>query len=120
MLKKLAAILGVAALAVGATAAFADNISGAGATFPAPIYARWAADYQRISGDRVNYQAIGSGAGIRQIQARTVTFGASDNPMRCCLHTILYWNRKCGCDWRVFPKTRKLRPTHVRRGRLIF
>ena len=82
MLKKLAAILGVAALAVGATAAFADNISGAGATFPAPIYARWAADYQRISGDRVNYQAIGSGAGIRQIQARTVTFGATDSPMR--------------------------------------
>ena len=82
MLKQIATILSVAALAVGATAAFADNISGAGATFPAPIYARWAADYQRTSGDRINYQAIGSGAGIRQIQARTVVFGASDKPMR--------------------------------------
>ena len=82
MLKQIATILSVAALAVGATAAFADNISGAGATFPAPIYARWAADYQRVSGDRINYQAIGSGAGIRQIQARTVVFGASDKPMR--------------------------------------
>ena len=82
MLKKIAAILGVAALAIGATAAIAADISGAGATFPAPIYARWAADYQRAAGDRINYQAIGSGAGIRQIQARTVVFGASDKPMR--------------------------------------
>ncbi len=82
MLKQIATVMSVAAIAIGATAAFAAEISGAGATFPAPIYARWAADYQRASGDRVNYQAVGSGAGIRQIQARTVTFGASDNPMR--------------------------------------
>jgi phosphate transport system substrate-binding protein len=82
MFKQIATMMSVAALAVGATAAFAADISGAGATFPAPIYARWAADYQRASGDRVNYQAVGSGAGIRQIQARTVVFGASDNPMR--------------------------------------
>ena len=82
MLKRLATLLSLAAVATIATSAIAENISGAGATFPAPIYARWAADYQRASGDRVNYQSVGSGAGIRQIQARTVTFGASDSPMR--------------------------------------
>ncbi len=58
------------------------GISGAGATFPAPIYARWAQDYQQQSGASLNYQAIGSGGGIKQITARTVDFGASDKPLK--------------------------------------
>lgn len=64
------------------TPAFAADITGAGATFPYPIYARWAADYKAETGNGLNYQSIGSGAGIRQILARTVTFGASDRPMK--------------------------------------
>lgn len=59
----------------------ADKISGAGASFPAPIYYQWAHDYQAQSGVQVNYQSIGSGGGIKQIQARTVDFGASDEPL---------------------------------------
>ena len=58
------------------------GISGAGATFPAPIYARWAQDYQQQSGAALNYQAIGSGGGIKQITAKTVDFGASDKPLK--------------------------------------
>jgi phosphate transport system substrate-binding protein len=58
------------------------TISGAGATFPAPIYARWAEAYKAQSGVNLNYQAIGSGGGIKQIQARTVDFGASDKPLK--------------------------------------
>jgi len=57
-------------------------ISGAGATFPAPLYARWAENYKSSSGLTLNYQAIGSGGGIKQIQANTVDFGASDKPMK--------------------------------------
>jgi phosphate transport system substrate-binding protein len=57
-------------------------INGAGATFPYPIYARWAADYKAKQGVKVNYQAIGSGGGIAQIKAKTVDFGASDEPLR--------------------------------------
>jgi phosphate transport system substrate-binding protein len=57
-------------------------ISGAGATFPAPLYARWAQDYKAQSGQTLNYQAIGSGGGIKQIQADTVDFGASDKPLK--------------------------------------
>src|SRR5215475_641635 len=62
------------------TAAAAD-ISGAGATFPYPIYAKWADAYKKQSGVGLNYQSIGSGGGIKQIQAKTVTFGASDMPL---------------------------------------
>ena len=62
----------------GAVAAFAAEFTGAGATFPAPIYTRWAEQYGAASGDRLNYQAIGSGAGVTQILNRTVDFGASD------------------------------------------
>ena len=58
-----------------------DTIHGAGASFPHPIYARWAEEYQKETGIRVNYQAIGSGGGIRQIIAGTVDFGASDAPL---------------------------------------
>jgi phosphate transport system substrate-binding protein len=57
-------------------------ISGAGATFPAPIYARWAEAYKKETGTSLNYQAIGSGGGIKQIQAGTVDFGASDKPLK--------------------------------------
>lgn len=59
----------------------AQDMTGAGATFPAPIYAKWADAYNKVTGARVNYQSIGSGAGIQQIRARTVDFGASDMPL---------------------------------------
>lgn len=59
----------------------ADKISGAGATFPAPIYYQWAHAYEAATGIQVNYQSIGSGGGIKQVQARTVDFGASDEPL---------------------------------------
>jgi phosphate transport system substrate-binding protein len=58
----------------------AQEITGAGATFPAPLYAKWAADYNKATGVRVNYQSVGSGAGIKQIDSKTVDFGASDMP----------------------------------------
>ena len=57
------------------------GVRGAGASFPAPLYAKWAADYQKATGVRVNYQSIGSGAGLRQLDAKTVDFGASDMPL---------------------------------------
>ena len=60
----------------------AADISGAGATFPYPIYAKWADTYKKETGVGLNYQSIGSGGGIKQIQARTVTFGASDMPLK--------------------------------------
>ena len=73
----------VVAFAVGAatvTIAHAADISGAGATFPFPIYAKWADSYKKDTGNGLNYQSIGSGAGIKQIKAKTVTFGATDAP----------------------------------------
>jgi phosphate transport system substrate-binding protein len=63
------------------TAARAADISGAGATFPYPIYSKWAAAYRQETGVGLNYQSIGSGGGIKQIKAKTVTFGASDMPL---------------------------------------
>jgi phosphate transport system substrate-binding protein len=60
----------------------AIDISGAGATFPYPIYAKWADAYKKETGNGLNYQSIGSGGGIKQITARTVTFGASDMPLK--------------------------------------
>lgn len=60
--------------------AVAQSITGAGASFPAPIYAKWAAEYNKATGIRVNYQSVGSGAGIKQIDTKTVDFGASDMP----------------------------------------
>src|SRR6201985_2558872 len=62
-------------------AAAAADISGAGATFPYPIYAKWADAYKKLTGVGLNYQSIGSGGGIKQITAKTVTFGASDMPL---------------------------------------
>jgi phosphate transport system substrate-binding protein len=69
------------ALAVSSWAAFAADISGAGATFPYPVYAKWADAYKKETGNGLNYQSIGSGGGIKQIKAKTVTFGASDAPL---------------------------------------
>jgi len=68
--------------AVSAMPALAIDISGAGATFPYPIYAKWADAYKKETGSGLNYQSIGSGGGIKQIQAKTVTFGASDMPLK--------------------------------------
>ncbi|WP_106475968.1 phosphate ABC transporter substrate-binding protein PstS [Phytohalomonas tamaricis] len=82
MLKYVATTLFSASLALGASAAVAaDSITGAGATFPYPVYSQWADAYQDEAGIGLNYQAIGSGGGIQQITANTVTFGASDAPM---------------------------------------
>ena len=63
------------------TNVYATDITGAGATFPYPVYSKWASEYQKATGNKINYQSIGSGAGIKQIQAKTVTFGASDMPL---------------------------------------
>jgi len=69
-------------MAAGAVAhATAEEATGAGASFPAPLYAKWAADYHKASGVKINYQSVGSGAGIKQIEAKTVDFGASDMPL---------------------------------------
>ncbi len=70
------------ALAAAAVAAQAQDVTGAGASFPAPVYAKWADAYQKATGARVNYQSVGSGAGIKQIKAKTVDFGASDMPLK--------------------------------------
>jgi phosphate transport system substrate-binding protein len=74
----------VAAAAVGAFVipAIAQDVTGAGASFPAPVYAKWADAYNKATGARINYQSVGSGAGIKQITAKTVDFGASDAPLK--------------------------------------
>ncbi len=68
--------------ALGASGAFAQDVTGAGASFPAPVYAKWADAYNKATGARINYQSVGSGAGIKQINAKTVDFGASDAPLK--------------------------------------
>jgi phosphate transport system substrate-binding protein len=78
LIRMLLASVGAVAVAAGAGAA---EISGAGATFPYPVYSKWADAYRRATGIGLNYQSIGSGAGIKQIEAKTVTFGASDMPL---------------------------------------
>lgn len=88
MSKRFARILlsSAAALTIGlanvAGAAEVKEISGAGATFPYPVYAKWAASYANKTGVKMNYQSIGSGGGIKQIKAKTVDFGASDAPLK--------------------------------------
>ena len=77
-IQTIAAAALAAAFAVPASAA---DISGAGATFPYPIYAKWADSYRKETGVGLNYQSIGSGGGIKQIKAKTVTFGATDAPL---------------------------------------
>ncbi len=71
-----------AALTLAASAAMAQDVTGAGATFPAPVYSKWADAYNKATGVRINYQSVGSGAGIKQIKAKTVDFGASDMPLK--------------------------------------
>lgn len=80
-LSRMSGIVATAALVSLAQPAAAADISGAGATFPFPIYAKWADAYKKETGIGLNYQSIGSGAGIKQILAKTVTFGATDAPM---------------------------------------
>ena len=72
----------IAALGAVGSAAFAQDVTGAGASFPAPVYAKWADAYNKATGVRVNYQSVGSSAGIKQIVAKTVDFGASDAPLK--------------------------------------
>ena len=67
---------------VAGSALAADEVTGAGATFPAPLYAKWADAYNKATGNRINYQSVGSGAGLKQIRAKTVDFGASDMPLK--------------------------------------
>ncbi len=62
--------------------AFAQDVTGAGASFPAPLYAKWASDFNKATGVKINYQSVGSGAGLKQIEAKTVDFGASDAPLK--------------------------------------
>lgn len=81
-LKNIALAAGIFAAALGIHAAQAADISGAGATFPYPVYAKWADTYKKETGVGMNYQSIGSGGGIKQIKAKTVTFGASDAPLK--------------------------------------
>src|SRR5437899_7163892 len=75
------ALAAVAAIATSLPVLAAD-ISGAGATFPYPVYAKWADAYKKETGVSLNYQSIGSGGGIKQISAKTVDFGASDMPLK--------------------------------------
>ena len=75
-------LISAAVLAASVSCAWASDISGAGATFPFPIYAKWADAYKKATGNGLNYQSIGSGAGIKQIKAKTVTFGATDAPLK--------------------------------------
>ena len=75
-------VLAAAAFACGLSSAFAVDITGAGATFPYPIYAKWAEAYKAKTGVGMNYQSIGSGGGIAQIKTKTVDFGASDMPLK--------------------------------------
>jgi phosphate transport system substrate-binding protein len=79
---KLKNFIAVGLVAAPVAALAGPTINGAGATFPAPIYQRWFQDYARTTGNRVNYQSVGSGAGVRQFIAGTVNFGASDEPIK--------------------------------------
>jgi phosphate transport system substrate-binding protein len=79
-MKKMNLVISAALLCVGSVFAQA-NITGAGATFPAPLYMKWAESYKAKTNVGINYQSVGSGAGIKQIKAKTVEFGASDQPL---------------------------------------
>ncbi|SCK57210.1 phosphate transport system substrate-binding protein [Variovorax sp. HW608] len=82
MMFKFAAAAGLIAAAFAAhVSAFAEEATGAGASFPAPLYSKWASDFNKATGAKINYQSVGSGAGIKQIDAKTVDFGASDMPL---------------------------------------
>ncbi len=74
-------VVTLSAAAAFSVAALAQDVTGAGATFPAPLYSKWADAYNKAVGARINYQSVGSGAGLRQIRGKTVDFGASDIPL---------------------------------------
>ena len=74
-------VAGVLSAGAACAAWAQQEATGAGASFPAPLYAKWASDYHKATGVKVNYQSVGSGAGLRQIEAKTVDFGASDAPL---------------------------------------
>lgn len=74
--------LAACTLALSTSVALAQDVNGAGASFPAPVYAKWASDYNAATKVRINYQSVGSSAGLRQIEAKTVDFGASDAPLK--------------------------------------
>lgn len=75
-------VAGVVAAGVFSSAFAQQEATGAGASFPAPLYSKWASDYNKATGVKINYQSVGSGAGLRQIEAKTVDFGASDAPLK--------------------------------------
>ena len=77
----LVSFVGLAVLS-NAIGVYAQDATGAGASFPAPLYSKWASDYNKLTGVKINYQSVGSGAGIKQIEAKTVDFGASDMPLK--------------------------------------
>ena len=79
--RSIAVALSTAALLSGIASAQSVDLTGAGATFPYPIYSKWFSDYAQRTGIKINYQSIGSGGGIRQLSEQTVDFGASDGPM---------------------------------------
>src|SRR6201988_2776487 len=81
-MKSLTLVVAAGALAAAILPAAALDITGAGATFPFPIYSKWADAYKKETGNGLNYQSIGSGGGIKQIEAKTVTFGATDMPLK--------------------------------------
>src|ERR1700735_1245676 len=81
-MKKLPSLLALFAVACSVLPAAATDITGAGSTFVYPVLAKWAAEYSKKTGVNLNYQSIGSGGGIKQITAKTVTFGATDMPLR--------------------------------------
>ena len=82
--------LATAALAFSSLAVQAADLSGAGATFPYPVYAKWADAYKKETGNGLNYQSIGSGGGIKQIKAKTVTFGASDEKASAAVARVIF------------------------------
>jgi len=75
-------VAGVVAAGAFSQAMAQQEATGAGASFPAPLYSKWAADYNKATNIKINYQSVGSGAGLRQIDAKTVDFGASDAPLK--------------------------------------
>ncbi len=82
MIKATQTCLAAMALTFSAGTVMAQDVTGAGATFPAPLYAKWADAYNKATGARINYQSVGSGAGLKQIRGKTVDFGASDMPLK--------------------------------------
>ena len=82
MIKTTQTCLAAMALTFSAGSVMAQDVTGAGATFPAPLYAKWADAYNKATGARINYQSVGSGAGLKQIRGKTVDFGASDMPLK--------------------------------------